>query len=174
MIGSPRNTVQLVPHHGSWARVFAKEKKRIKKALGDSVVDIQHIGSTSIPQIHAKPIIDIIIGVHTIEKAGLLTKPLKHLGYEYMRDRGNPRVRLFFAKGPHTRHTHHLHIVKYNGKVWRAHTSFARYLRTHKHWAKKYEVLKKKLAQKFEHDRDSYTSGKAPFIQQVMRKARGA
>lgn len=171
MIGLQRGRVKLVPHRKAWRSLFKQEKARIETALKSLHVHVAHIGSTAIPGIAAKPVIDILVGVHSMKDAEKCLRPLKKIGFQNIKDRGDPRRRLFFIKGGSSLSTHHLHIVKYGGKIWRGHTAFPHYLRTHKTLAKKYEALKKEAAKKFGKDRESYTTSKGKFVQTIIKRA---
>ena len=172
MLGLKPGTIKLVRHDKRWRAYFNSEKKLIASALGQAIVSVEHIGSTSIPGIAAKPIIDILIGVKSMNDAQRLIRLLRKAGYRNVRDRGDVRKRIFFVKGSALKSTHHLHVVKHEGNIWRAHTSFPRYLREQKTWVKKYEALKKRLANDFKKDRDSYTTGKGMFIRMIIGKLR--
>lgn len=172
MLGLKRGTVRLVGHNKKWGQLFAEEKKRLEKALGILAIDIQHAGSTAVPGIPAKPIIDIIVGVPSLKDVRKCVQPLRRLGYEYMPERGDPKGRFFFAKGSHARRTYHVHVVRCGGAFWVNHILFPSYLRENRTWAKKYEILKKKLANKFPNNRDAYVKGKKVFIDLVVARAK--
>ena len=134
-------------------------------------MDIQHVGSTAIPNIPAKPIIDISVGIMSLKKAKTVIKSLKALGYEY-RENGSIRGKhLFFAKGSEERRTHYLHLIKYNGEIWKNDLLFCDYLCKHKEMAVKYANLKTELANKFSTDRGAYTNAKSKFIRTVIKMA---
>lgn len=173
MIGLRRGTVKLKPYNPRWAIAFRTEERRLRRALGKLVVDIQHIGSTAISGMAAKPIIDISVGVRTMGDAGRCIQPLRKLGYEWRRDFGGPHVQLLFVKGPEQKRTHYLHLMKYDGALWENDIFFRNYLRRHKRQAKAYANLKRRLAARFSSDRPSYTSAKAKFILGVIKKASG-
>lgn len=99
MIGLKRGTVKLMPHNKVWFSIFEKEKKHLKKKLGNLAIDIQHIGSTSIPGIPAKPIIDIAVGVRSLKDVKKFPKSLKSLGYK-LRKKGSTPHNILFVKGP--------------------------------------------------------------------------
>lgn len=172
MIGLKRGTVKLLPHHKKWKLLFEKEKKLFEKKLGDLVIDIQHIGSTSIPGIPAKPIIDISMGVRVMKDARRLIKPLKELGYELRREFGGPNIQILFVKGSESKRTHYLHVMKYNGALWKNDLLFRDYLRKYPVRAKEYAELKRKLVGKHVKDRGTYTKSKAKFILETINKAR--
>lgn len=155
-------------------RVFEEEAQTICKALGkDLIVDIQHIGSTAVPGLAAKPVIDIMIGVRYISDGQSTIKPLENLGYVYWRDNPNPE-RMFFVKGmpPYgEKRTHHIHVVEIDDEFWQRRL-FRDYLRMHPQEARQYEKLKRHLAARFHNDREAYTQGKGDYIREVMEKAR--
>lgn len=173
MIGLKKGTVKIVPYRKEWATLFEKEKKRLEKALGNKVVDIQHVGSTSIPNMSAKPIIDINIGIKMMRDSIKFIKLFKSLGYEYNPKFGNKRTHIVFSKGSQVSTTHFLHLMRYNGNIWKQHLSFRNYLCKHKSDAKKYEQLKKSLQKKFANDksRHNYIINKARFIKNIIKKA---
>lgn len=172
MIGLKRGTVKLAPHNKKWVELFEKEKKILQKKLGDSVVDIQHIGSTAIPGIPAKPIIDISLGIHVMKDAKELIKPLKELGYELRPEFGGPNIQRLFVKGPESKRTHYLHVMKFKGSIWNKDLLFRDYLRKYREQAKQYADLKRKLAKNFVDDRGRYTTAKAKFIHDILKQAR--
>jgi len=169
MIGLKRGTVKLVPHDKQWAEVFKTEREILLKSLGDSVVDIQHIGSTSISGMDAKPIIDMSAGVRRLKDADTLVRPLHRLGYKFYRKFGR---QVLFAKGPDEKRTHYLHVMRYKGAKWNSDLLFRTYLRSHIQRAKVYADLKSRLAKQYPNDREKYTAGKNRFIKETLRLAR--
>src|SRR5215208_5776846 len=107
MIGLPTGVVELHPYTAIWVDLFRSEEARLRAAIGRYVLDIQHVGSTSIPGIPAKPIIDIGVAVANFEQAAVCIEPMQTLGYEYKGEFGIPR-RHFFTQGEPR--THHLHM----------------------------------------------------------------
>jgi GrpB-like predicted nucleotidyltransferase (UPF0157 family) len=169
MIGLERGIVRLVPYTKEWERLFQVERPRLRAAVGKYVLDIQHVGSTSIPGMVAKPIIDIAIAVKNFEEACVCIKPIEQLGYEYKGENGIPR-RHYFAKG--NPRTHHVHINEIGSRDWNDQIIFRDYLTQHPEIAKEYAELKMELAQRYPTDRQSYLDGKAPFIERVLQLAR--
>jgi len=112
MIGLQRKIVKLVPYSPEWPRLFAQEERLLRAAIGAYVVDIQHVGSTAIPGMEAKPIIDIAVALRRLEDVEKCIEPLERLGYEY--DEEHPD-RHFFVKGDPSRRTHYLHMVEQRG-----------------------------------------------------------
>lgn len=171
MIGLERGTVKLAPYTTEWKRLFEQEKALLQAAVGDYVLDIQHVGSTSIPGMVAKSIIDIGIAVRSFEEATVCVKPIKQLGYEYRGEHGIPR-RHFFVKGDPR--THHVHVNEIDSRDWENQVLFRDYLIRHPEIAQGYAELKMELAQRFPTDRQAYLDGKSPFIERVLRLARAA
>jgi GrpB-like predicted nucleotidyltransferase (UPF0157 family) len=152
--------------------LFAAEAAQIQAVLGEGCVAVEHVGSTSIPGLAAKPVIDILAGVTALTAGEQAVPALEALGYEYRGENGIPG-RLFFRKGPvQYRRTQHLHLVKTDHEQWIAMLSFRDYLRANLDEARRYEALKRSLAFQFREDRQAYTEGKAEYIYGVMQKAR--
>ena len=170
MIGLQRGTVKLVPYSSEWKSLFAEEERVLRASIGSYVMDIQHAGSTAIPGLEAKPIIDIAVAVRRLEDVEKCIKPLECLGYEYKADAGH-LGRFFFAKGDPSRRTHYLHMVEWNSNSWKSYIRFRDYLRQHKEAAREYARLKRELARKSQGNRDFYTPGKAEFIESVLGRA---
>ncbi len=143
-LGLKRKKVELTSYKPIWKRLYKKEEKLLLKTLGKDILDIQHIGSTSVPGVKSKPIIDIAVGVKSLKIGKKFIGPLKKMGYEY---RGNAGVRgrLFFAKGGRNNRTHYLHVEKLNSKNWKNHIIFRDYLRSHKKAVREYKKLKETL-----------------------------
>ena len=166
--------VIIVEHDPNWKSLFQLEVSLIKRVLNNNLITrIEHFGSTAVPRLAAKPIIDILIGVNSLAEAKqIAVTPLESLGYAYWIDNPNPE-RMFFVKGlpPNSPRTHHIHIVEPNSILWER-LLFRDYLRQHPDEAKRYAQLKRRLAQRFLHDREAYTQGKTEYIQSVTDKAR--
>ena len=170
MLGLHKGTVRLAPHAEVWHRLFAREEARLRAALGGRVAAVEHVGSTAICGISAKPVIDIAAAVREIADAAACVAPLEALGYEDRGEHGIPGRRYFTRGEPRT---HHLHVVELGGEFWRAHLLFRDHLRRHPRLAKEYEGLKKWLAAEYPEDRGAYTEGKAAFIRGVLEAAGG-
>ena len=172
MLGLKRGKVKLSPHNPKWSEIFKKEKRVLQKALGKTIIDVQHIGSTAVPGISAKPIIDIAVAVSELstKKVEKYIEPLKEVGYEY-RGEDRPREHLFI-KGSEEKRICHLHMVKSNSKAWKDYLLFRDYLRSHKKVATEYTELKLRLAKKFSGNRKLYTAGKDKLIQKILKKAK--
>ena len=170
MLGLPEDIVKLVPYTPEWTQWFELEKAQIEAVIGEHILDVEHIGSTAIPGMMAKPIIDLSVGVKNFDGAFICVEPLVALGYEYLGENGIPR-RHYFRRGEPKR-THHLHMVEVDSVDRERTLLFRDYLRQHPEVAQEYAALKDKLAHQFQHNRPSYMKGKTPFIDQVVTLAR--
>ncbi|AIF42907.1 GrpB family protein [Virgibacillus sp. SK37] len=162
--------IEVKEHNEKWERMFKEEAQRIKVIFGDELIDIHHIGSTSVNGLKAKPIIDIMPVVKHIGKIDLLNGQMAGIGYESLGENGI-KGRRFFRKGGDNR-THHIHVfqVDNEGDIDR-HLAVRDYLRTHCEDAKRYGHLKENLAKQFPSDIDSYAVGKDAFVKELEEKA---
>jgi GrpB-like predicted nucleotidyltransferase (UPF0157 family) len=156
--------VVIVPYDPSWPQRFAEERESIAAALGSTALDIQHVGSTAVPGLAAKPIIDIMVGVATLHVTPEEVKALADIGYEHRGD-VNPGS-VFFRKG--APRSFHLHWTVMDGPFWTSHLRFRDCLRADSRVAREYETLKRGLAERSRHDRVHYTEGKTEFIQATL------
>jgi len=155
-----------------WPVAFAALRQVIGAALGDLAVAIEHVGSTAVPGLAAKPIIDIMAGVRSLKQAAQFDGALAAVGYVYQPDDTIPDRR-YYNKGPQHRHRH-LHMAELGGEFWQRHLLFRDYLRANPTMADAYATLKRRLAARFGADRIGYTDAKAAFIDAVVRAARQA
>ncbi len=156
-----------------WPELFAEEAGQIRQAMGDALVAVEHVGSTAVPGLSAKPVIDLLVGVRSLEEGRQAVPALGALGYECRGENGIPG-RLFFRKGPVPfRRTHHLHMVEVGHAQWTSLLSFRDHLRAHPDAVRQYEDLKQGLAKRFPEDRAAYSEGKADFIRATLERARG-
>jgi GrpB-like predicted nucleotidyltransferase (UPF0157 family) len=160
--------VRLAPYSSEWPKLFDKEKKLLRSLIGKYVIDIQHIGSTAIPGMMAKPIIDIGIAIAQFEEGERCIKPIESLGYQYKGENGIPK-RHYFAKG--VPRTHHIHMLEIDSDEWKKHIAFRDFLRGNEEMAGKYAQLKRRLAEEFKTDRLAYTEGKSEFVNTVLYMA---
>lgn len=169
------DSIQLEKYNPEWSKLAAKEIEIIREVIYEQnwIIDIQHVGSTAVPGLTAKPIIDIYIGARSIEEAQQSIKPFEKLGYQFWKDNPN-KEKMFFVKGmpPYGKgRTHHIHIIKYGSDYWNARILFRDYLRTHSDEAMRYAQLKHKLMEEFPHDREAYTDAKIEYIAFVLKMA---
>ncbi|HSB66638.1 MAG TPA: GrpB family protein [Anaerolineales bacterium] len=169
MLGLEKGQVRLVPYAPEWKLYFEREKAALQEALGSRVLDIQHVGSTSIPGMIAKPIVDIAIAVVDFEEARECVPLVEELGYEYKGEFGIPR-RHYFVKGDPR--LFHLHMSEMIGLEWQNTLLFRDYLRHHPAVAEEYALLKQQLAEKYPQDREAYLNGKTDFIEHVLNQCR--
>lgn len=170
MVGLKRGTVKLVKHDPKWKQSFYREAKKIRNVFGKDALDIQHVGSTAIPGISAKPIIDIAMIVSSLQKARKYIIALKKLGYKKKRE--NRIDRLFFTKGPERRRTHYLHVGEKSSGYVENMILFRDYLRKNKKAAREYAELKEKLARQHPDNRYVYTAKKEKFIKTIVTKTK--
>jgi GrpB-like predicted nucleotidyltransferase (UPF0157 family) len=165
--------VEIVDYDPRWASLYLEERTRILAVIGRLGVAIEHIGSTAVVGLSAKPIIDIMVGVDRISDAQLCMGPLGRLGYEYRPEHEvTMPERRFFGKGMPPKEQHyHLHMVEKGGEFWSRHLAFRDYLRTHPETSRQYCELKKRLASEYGSDREGYTEAKTSFIESVVAKA---
>ena len=169
MLGLEKDSVKLAPHDERWHQLFDEEKARIENAVGKHIIAVEHLGSTSVCGISAKPILDIGVAIENFSDGERLVAPLENLGYIFRGENGIPG-RHYFVKGA-PRRTHHLHIVELKSDLWKNHLLFRDYLRENPAAAKEYENLKKSLAEKHAENRGQYTTGKSAFIEKVLQTA---
>jgi GrpB-like predicted nucleotidyltransferase (UPF0157 family) len=163
--------IEVVDYDRSWPARFTEERDRIAAALGDAALAIEHVGGTAVPGLPAKPVIDLMVGVEDIERAGPAVAGLINLGYEYVPEleRQLPDRRYFRLGTPES---HHVHMVPVSSDYFSEHLLFRDYLRSHPQAAEEYGKLKRGLAGRFRFDRDAYRTGKVPFIETVVAAAR--
>jgi len=171
IIGLKNEKVGLLAYNPAWEKLYKEEEKLIIPIVEKYGVYVEHIGSTAIPGSKAKPIIDIAIGVRNLKDAERFVKPLKQFGYECKHD-ASIEKRYFFTKGNKTHTTHHLHVIKFNSRLWNDQIIFRDYLRKHKDVVKKYSELKEELAGKYKNDRKKYVAGKDKFIKSAIKEAK--
>lgn len=171
MLGLALGTVRLVPHESDWARSFAQEASRLAVALGKRATGIEHVGSTAVPGLEAKPILDIVVAVESLDGASALVPDLEALGYT-RRPEGDLQSRLFLTKGPDDAVTHHLSLTEVGSPAWRDHVDFRDLLLSSEGIRREYQALKRRLALAHARERRHYTAKKSHFITQLLERAR--
>jgi GrpB-like predicted nucleotidyltransferase (UPF0157 family) len=169
-LGLPEERVFLSPYDRRWPQLFRRERTRLRRALGRKVLEIEHVGSTAVPGLSAKPVLDLALTVRALREVRGLVAPLAKLGYEYKGLYGLPG-RHFFVRGE-PRRTHHLHVVRADSRHWRVWKLFRDYLRRHPDEAARYEKFKRSKARKYADNRPAYTGSKSRFVERMLRKAR--
>jgi len=167
MLGLKRGIVKLMPYQKQWQNEFLKEKDYLHSLFGDKI-RIEHVGSTSVKGLLAKPIIDIILGLTSDINLEQIKTILSTNQYN---DRGDEFVEgeYLFVKGTEDIRTHHLHLIDYNSNLWKNYIFFRNYLKSDKTALNQYNQLKLELARKFATDRKAYTASKADFIQKILK-----
>jgi GrpB-like predicted nucleotidyltransferase (UPF0157 family) len=163
--------VEVVPHNPRWRDEFEAEAERVAAALGETVVAVHHIGSTAIPGIYAKPVIDLLIEVRDITAVDSRSSAMRSLGYEALGEYGIPGRRYFRKDSLEGIRTHQIHTFEAGSAEAKRHLAFRDYLTAHPAEAQKYSELKRKLAKRHAHDIDKYMDGKDGFIKETDRRA---
>ncbi len=165
--------VEIAEYDPAWPALFERERGLIVGVLGDLADAIEHVGSTAVLGLGAKPVIDIMIAVRTLAEGERCVRPLERLGYEYKGEMGIPG-RLYFRKPTDGIRTHQIHMVELGSDVWQRTILFRDYLRRQPREAQAYYELKLRLAAKFRTDREGYTEAKTEFIEAALARARAA
>ena len=162
--------IQIAPYDPEWPVRFDRERDLLRREIGTWVVgDIHHVGSTAVPGLDAKPIIDILVGVGDLATSRACFEPLAKL--EYLHAPYLPDEMHWFCKPDPSRRTHHLHLVPHDSPRYRDELAFRDHLRSRPEKARDYAELKRRLAARFEYDREGYTKAKADFIEGTLREA---
>lgn len=161
--------VILEEYSQEWPKLFRHKAEAIRKALGHVAIRIDHIGSTSIPDLSAKPIIDIQISVASLEELDLFKEPLESLGYIYRKE--NPeKTKRYFREKPGTRRTH-IHVRKLGSWHQQFPLLFRDYLRDDSFETRLYEREKQRLASMYKEDRTAYVEGKNKVFWEIIYRA---
>ncbi|MGO0883095.1 GrpB family protein [Clostridioides difficile] len=169
MEGVERYKVRLLPYNQKWSTEFLLAKKQIETTWKDNILDIQHVGSTSINVICAKPILDIAIRLKSIDNMNV--KSMIELGYDYCRQQNNNSNHyLYVLRGRNQISLRHIHCYSSDDKEFLQLVGFRDYLNTHHDVAFQYAKLKIKLAKQYPDDRQFYTIGKEEFIKGIYSK----
>jgi len=171
MLGQHKMNINIVPYQSGWVALFEREAELIRSALGKNALGIAHIGSTSIPGMAAKPVIDIMVAFESLTQAAKFIPDLEALGYSY-RTHDTVPERLFFGKesAPEYR-THHLNLTQLGSGFWVNQIAFRDYLRTHDTLALEYANLKVHLAEIYAHTHELDLDGKTAFVARVLELA---
>lgn len=171
MLGVNKGEVVLATHDTSWRSLFEEEKKLLQAIIGEQTEDIQHMGSTAINGIQAKPIIDILVGVKSMDD-------IEAFDEEKLREHSYYRLKKVLLEGKvvfakfssleNLTKTHILHVVEHNGGWWNAHIFFRDYLNEHPETAQQYEQHKQKLAKQYPDNEKAYTDGKKAFVDRIL------
>jgi len=163
-------SIEVVPYDPHWRVLFEREARELVEIFGEEVVAIHHVGSTAIPNISAKPIVDVLVEVRCIESIDDFHPEMIERGYLPKGEFGI-RGRRFFVKGDEEQRSHHIHVFETGNPEFERHLAFRDYLIAHPEEAEAYSRLKEELARKFPHDIEGYIAGKDTFIKEIERKA---
>jgi GrpB-like predicted nucleotidyltransferase (UPF0157 family) len=159
--------IELVPYDPGWPAAFEREREALTEAIGAWVTGgIHHIGSTAVPGLAAKPTVDILVGVESLDASRACFDPLAGLAYRYAPYRSEEMH--WFCKPDPSRRTHHLHLVPTDGRRYAEELAFRDCLRADPETAAAYAALKRELAARFPEDRDGYTDAKSDFIRRAL------
>ena len=163
----------IVDHDAGWPRRYRAERARVAEALGESAIDIEHIGSTAVPGLAAKPVVDMMVGMSGRAAADDALPRLAAIGYtDVSPGDGHPGWYYCIGSGAKP-HDVHLHLVRHGGNFWERHLLFRDYLRGHPDTAAEYGRLKRRLAEQYGADRQGYCDAKTGFVRSVEVRARG-
>lgn len=161
--------IRIEPYDPAWPLRFAELGRRLREALGDVALRIDHIGSTAVPELAAKPVIDIQVSVAALEPVDPFREPLKRLRFVYRPD-NTERTKRYFREPPGERRTH-IHVRKAGSFSEQLPLLLRDYLREHPDELAGYEQLKRDLAETYGHDGAGYTDAKVPWFWETVRRA---
>ncbi len=171
-IGMKRGTVYLEDHRSEWETAAAQTIRIIKSVLQNDAADVQHVGSTSIKTIPAKPIIDIAVGVSDYEAVLMKKDALEAENIIFRFDERPEQLLFVMGDFENDTRTHHIHVVKYGSAEWENYLNFRDHLNANIAAAEKYAALKRTLAKTYPNDRVAYTEGKSELIAELLDEAR--
>ena len=170
----PTDSIKIVPYDSRWPLAFDAEAARLHRALGALALRIEHNGSTAVPGLAAKPIIDIQVSVGSLQPLNAYGRPLESLGYVHVPSPDDAFCP-FFHRPSAWPHTHHVHVVEAGGSEERRTLAFRDYLRNHPESAREYERLKRELAARIPtsdaEGREAYARAKSEFVEQIVALA---
>ena len=169
-LGLHKDRVSLVNYCSDWPKEFEREKYELQKILGNLALAIEHVGSTSIPGLCAKPILDVAVAVKNVETLVTLIPILTDAGYDVL-DSIEKSGEVLARKGKPECRTHYIHVEVMGSDYWNNHILFRDYLLKHPECVEQYETLKKNIAIQFKDDRKKYTAAKNEFIQSILALA---
>lgn len=170
-VGLAHSRIAVVPYDSRWPREFEAAAGEVVAALGPNLLAIHHIGSTSIPGVHAKPVIDMLAVVADLHAVDQRTADMRGLGYEAMGEFGIKGRRYFRRDDSTGRRTHQIHAFAEGSPHVRRHVAFRDFMRAHPNLAEKYGELKRRLAAAHPYDIDAYMDGKDGFIKEMEARA---
>lgn len=166
----PIKPIEIYPYSPKWSQEFSEIGKTLRTALGEIAMRIDHIGSTSIPGLAAKPIIDIQISVESLEPIEPFLNPLERLGYHWRQGEKFEKTKRYFRETEGMRRTH-IHVRKLGSWHQQFPLLFRDYMRVHKQDCAKYETVKRELAQRYRDEREKYTESKSDIFWEIIARA---
>ena len=159
-------------YNPDWPAQFEQERAHLQAALGDRIDRIEHIGSTAVPGLGAKPVIDMLVGLRALADAADCIAPVVGLGYHYVPEFEDELPdRRFFRRDTNGQRSHHIHMVEVGSPFWLEHLRFRDYLRRQPEAVAAYEALKQRLAAEYVDDVDAYAGAKTEFVRDVLARA---
>ena len=171
MLGLHKDKVELVAYCKDWPQAFLQEKMLLQEILGEDALSIEHVGSTSIPGLSAKPILDIAVAVKDEKTLEKLIPVFQQNGYDVL-DSIEKCGEILARKGMPNCRTHYIHVEVLNSTYWNNHILFRDYLLKYPKFAQQYENLKRSIADQYKNERKKYTAEKNAFIQHVLNLAK--
>ncbi len=171
MLGLRYGTVALVPHSPEWTTAFLEERAKLNEALSEATCEIEHIGSTAVPELCAKPILDIAIGITTGTSIETVISAMQTIGYHYRGDAKEAGGHIFVRESDVHLRTHHVHVVELNGPQWQAYLLLRAFLRTNRQARQIYFAEKQALAERYSGDRKAYTAAKDKVVRRLLAEA---
>lgn len=168
-MGLKVGTVKIEKYNPNWELEFYKEKENLTKIFGDLAIEIEHIGSTSVKGLSAKPIIDIAVALNKLEDFEKVKERFQKEPYSIKEDSDDGEI--LVRKGSEENRTHFIHVMEICSKRYKDTIAFRNYLRKHEEAMQEYEELKKDLATKYADNRKMYTSSKNEYIKSIIKKA---
>jgi len=169
-LGLEAGTVRVVAYDTNWPALFLAESQRLTAACRSLPVHFEHVGSTAVPGLCAKPVLDILAGHPAGVSALDYVTDFERAGYIHRGDRGIAGHQFFRRGQPRA---YHIHLVEEDGELWRQYLGFRDHLRADPTAARRYGELKEALAARFPHDRESYINGKSEFVREVLSRSQG-
>jgi GrpB-like predicted nucleotidyltransferase (UPF0157 family) len=165
-------TLRLVPYDAAWPERFDAEAARLRSVLSDSIIAIEHVGSTAVPGLTAKPVLDICIAVPNESVADACVAPLVQLGYEYRGMHGDDDRRRYYVLDVNSTRVAHIHLYILPATAWDEHLAFRDALRADPALAAAYAAEKYRIAEQVNWDKRAYSEAKSPFVQEALRALR--
>jgi GrpB-like predicted nucleotidyltransferase (UPF0157 family) len=170
MLGLKKGTVRVVSYRPDWSNLFEQERRLLQRHIGHLALDIQHVGSTAVPGLDAKPTLDIAVAVASASVIPQVVRRLGHAGYVDRGDKGKDGGRLFVKESASEVRTHHVHVVTIDDPQWREYLLFRDALKNDEALRARYAAFKRALRERYPEDRSAYTAAKRTFVRDVLSR----